>query len=947
MQFAEFAARFVDAGNAERAALLRDHTAPTSVALARSLKEICQTDWRTRPTRSVRAAAALSFLANHSQGKTGDAEIAGLAKWASGIAALVAGQMEQAVMRLEAAEQMLLALGEVHSAAGTRLARSAALAMLGRYDEAIECGLHAREVFLAHDDLLATAQIENNLGNLYFRRDDYHQAEKFQSDSRERFIVLNDLRMLATVNNCLANTHALLHKFKSAEALYEQAVAQAETASVPVTQAEIEGNIGTFALLQGRYDRALDYLERARRRYASLGMPHQSAAAEQEIADAYLELNLLPEAIAIYERVIPAFAELGMRAEQARALAQHGRAAVLLGETNEAATLLTSARRLYAAEGNEVGEAMVALTQAQLEYRQKDFAAAAVTAAGAEPSLERSGSWHKLLLTRWLRGESERAQSHTAEARKILEQTLSEAKQNEQPQVAERCYTSLGLLASTTGDALAAESFFQQAIALTEELRAPLPGEEFRSAFFADKLIPYHELVRICLAAGSARVGEAFSYVERARSRALLDELGEQPRPSAEPRDSFEAGLIEQLAELRRELNYLYNQINSFGRQPRPRELELVHAREALRDRERQTLELMRQLQHSSGHVFGQVELPDVARLQQDLGAETALVEYTSLDDELLAFVVTENEITVVRNLGSEGTVAAELAQLRFQIDTLRHGSAVVRRHLPDLTRRAQRHLQALYDLLLRPIETSLGDRRLVIVPHRTLHYLPFQALHDGASFLSERREVSYAPSALTLQQCLRREQRSPHQALLLGVADEQIPGVHEEIKALTPLFPATVALLDGAATIATLRAQAPSADVIHLACHGQFRPDNPLFSSLHLGDGYLTVRDCYDLNLHCNLVTLSACETGVNAVAPGEELIGLARGFFAAGSPSLLISLWTVDDDATAQLMIAFYRAFLSGESPAAALRRAQMEMLEAHPHPFFWAPFVLVGRW
>jgi CHAT domain-containing protein len=155
------------------------------------------------------------------------------------------------------------------------------------------------------------------------------------------------------------------------------------------------------------------------------------------------------------------------------------------------------------------------------------------------------------------------------------------------------------------------------------------------------------------------------------------------------------------------------------------------------------------------------------------------------------------------------------------------------------------------------------------------------------------------------------------------------------------------VTLLDGAATIAALRAQAPSADVIHLACHGQFRPDNPLFASLHLGDDWLTVRDCYDLNLHCSLVTLSACETGVNAVAPGEELIGLARGFFAAGSPSLLISLWTVDDDATAQLMIAFYRAFLSGESPAAALRRAQMEMLEAHPHPFFWAPFVLVGRW
>ena len=104
---------------------------------------------------------------------------------------------------------------------------------------------------------------------------------------------------------------------------------------------------------------------------------------------------------------------------------------------------------------------------------------------------------------------------------------------------------------------------------------------------------------------------------------------------------------------------------------------------------------------------------------------------------------------------------------------------------------------------------------------------------------------------------------------------------------------------------------------MLHLACHGQFRPDNPLFSSLRLGDGWLTVRDAYTLDVGASLVTLSACETGVSAVAPGDELIGLVRGFFSAGAPSLLLSLWTVDDEATAELMKDFYTTLARGRPP------------------------------
>ena len=369
---------------------------------------------------------------------------------------------------------------------------------------------------------------------------------------------------------------------------------------------------------------------------------------------------------------------------------------------------------------------------------------------------------------------------------------------------------------------------------------------------------------------------------------------------------------------------------------------------DAVRERETRTLEIMRQLQQRGGApALGRTEPLDVQGLQKSLGSDTALVEYTSLGGELLAFVVTGESIKVVRGLADEKSVAEALGQFRFQVGSLRYGSARMRSHLLSLEGRARRHLRTLYDLLLRRVEPLLGDRRLVVVPHRALHYVPFHALDDGDSYVVERREVSYAPSAAVLGYCLARPERPFEHALLMGVADEQTPRVRDEIEALAPLFPDPVALLDSHATVAALRERAPSADLLHLACHGQFRPDSPLFSSLKLGDGWLTVRDAYTLNVGASLVTLSACETGVSAVAPGDELLGLVRGFFYAGAPSLLLSLWTVDDEATAELMKDFYTTLRAGARPAAALRAAQLRQMRERPHPFFWSPFVLTGRW
>jgi tetratricopeptide (TPR) repeat protein len=979
MNRAELAALLASAdAESRRLALLREHSALADAALAHALKDICLDAWSREPARAVGAADSLRALSAVNP----CAEIAALRSWAEGVAALVGGQMEQAVARLDEAETRFRALCLPHTAAETQVSKLVALAMLGRYDEAVESGLRARDVFLEHGDQAAAGRVEHNIGNLCGRRDCYGEAEHYLKLARSRFLPTGDLKQLAVIENSLAYLYTLRHDFRSAEQLYELAFERAGLAGLAVTQAEIEASMGSLALFQGRYDRALDLLERSRRRYAALGMAHQSAVAELELADAYLELNLATEARAAYRRLVPVFAELGMRAEQARALAQAGRAAVVAGAGGEAHELLEGARTLYAAEGNLVGEAYVTLAEAQLRLAEGDHASTAVLAAQAEGPLARAGVRRRELLARWLRGEAARAQGQERLAHILLDETLKESEREGLPQIAERCHTSLGLLAAARGRVAQAEESFARAVALIEDLRAPLPAEEFRTAFVADKLAPYDELVRLCLRDEGARVAEAFVYTERARSRALVEMMSGALAVRPRPRDQFEAELNAQLERLREELSWLYSRINRPPAGDAARGAEAMQAlHDAARERETRTLEIMRQLQQRGGEgaLPGRAEPLDVAALQRALGPDTALVEYASLDGELFAFVVTEDGIEVVRGLASESEVGAALAGFRFQADAMRHGAARVRAHMPVLTARAQHYLAALYDMLLRRVEEHIGKgeergsreargsiegqdgdegragkegvragkRRLVVVPHRALHYVPFHALYDGETYVVERREVSYAPSAGVLRRCLERPPSAFERALLVGVADEQTPRVRDEIRALAPLFNDSDVLLDADATLGRLREGAPRADVLHLACHGQFRPDSPLFSSLRLGDGWLTVRDAYTLDVGAGLVTLSACETGVSAVAPGDELIGLVRGFFYAGAPTLVLSLWTVDDEAASELMTDFYTSLRAGSRPAAALRAAQLRQMRQRPHPFFWSPFILTGRW
>ncbi|HEX9960172.1 MAG TPA: CHAT domain-containing protein, partial [Pyrinomonadaceae bacterium] len=904
------------------------------VKLAAALKEICYAAWTTEPVKAQKAARALKTLVKFNP----QAEISALSFWVSGIAELTGGRLESAMKNLDRAADIFFQIDMEHDAAQTQVAKLIALAMLGRYDEAIETSKKTLKIFEKYGDELAAGKIEMNLSNIVSRRELHTEAERYCLSARKRFLKTGEKTWLTMAENGLANTYAALNDFQKAEKFYASALENARESKMLVTEAEIEASRGNLALFRGRFSEALKSLELSRRTYETLEMPHQTAIAELEIADIYLELNLAKEAFSIYEKISEELHKLKLQGEEARARANFGRAAAALNETKQAHRQLKKSAQLYNREKNKVGAAIVKLTEANLELEGKNFKKALKVADEAAGLLAGSENLRHHLMNKWIRAEALRNLSDFKKAENLLTEVFADAKKREQPQIAQLALNSLGKLFSRMGETRAAEKFFKKAIKLIETLRAPLPAEEFRMAFLANNLAPFENLARIYLAEN--KIKDAFLMIEKARSRSLAESIaGGNLQPST---SSASTGLSRRLEALREELNWFYSRIS------RAKSSEIALLQTEAQTREKQIADVLRQIESTGENAAGKAESFDFARLQKQLGDTKALIEFVKFDGWLSAFVVTNKKIYFVKDLARETRVFALLEGLRFQFGALRYGSESLGKFMGELKKRADFYLAKLYACLVKPLEKFLDDRDLTIVPVGVLHYVPFHALRRGhdEKYLIEKREIAYAPSATVRQFLEEKPARKIKNALLIGFADEKIPLVNQEIETLRKIFRKAKSFSGEAATFAAYTKNAPHFDALHLACHGQFRPENPLFSSLHLADGWVTVRDICSQRLNAQLVTLSACETGLNEIFAGDEILGLARGFLTAGAKSLVLSLWTVNDAATTALMREFYTQLEAGKETSKSLQIAQCSFIRQDAHPYFWSPFALIGK-
>ena len=214
----------------------------------------------------------------------------------------------------------------------------------------------------------------------------------------------------------------------------------------------------------------------------------------------------------------------------------------------------------------------------------------------------------------------------------------------------------------------------------------------------------------------------------------------------------------------------------------------------------------------------------DTAELRKFVGPDRALVEFVNFGGSFSAFVVTDRTIEYFARLAREDDIARAVEGLHFQFGTLRYGG-VLRGFAQQLKDKTDNQLARLYSLLLRPLSDHLNTRELIVVPAGNLNLVPFHALHDGDKYIVESREVSYAPSAAIWQKLNRTPGREIKKALLMGFADERIPLVEREIEMLHEIFPSAKVFTGGDATFSSFTGNAPGRDLIHLGCHGHFRP--------------------------------------------------------------------------------------------------------------------------
>jgi CHAT domain-containing protein len=286
------------------------------------------------------------------------------------------------------------------------------------------------------------------------------------------------------------------------------------------------------------------------------------------------------------------------------------------------------------------------------------------------------------------------------------------------------------------------------------------------------------------------------------------------------------------------------------------------------------------------------------------------------------------------------------LQLLQFQISKFRLDPQYVSTFQDSLLESTQAHLKNLYQELLGPLQNSLNAGHIVFIPHGLLHYVPMHALYDGENYLIDKFSISYAPSASIYAMCQSSQVNTSGESLIMGIADAQAPSILDEVAALKHLLPEAKCFLGENATEAVLKQHGPRSRIVHIATHGYFRQDNPMFSSIRLGDSYLSLYDLYHLELPVELVVLSGCATGLNVIKPGDEQIGLVRGLFQAGAQSMVLSLWDVHDASTKEFMAAFYTGLQKGLAKASALRKAMIELRSKYPHPYYWAPFSLIGK-
>jgi CHAT domain-containing protein len=667
---------------------------------------------------------------------------------------------------------------------------------------------------------------------------------------------------------------------------------------------------------------ALRTLDASREELRRLDAPAERARLQVAAAGVYLAAGLWREAygesIAAAERL----AALGYTHDAAHARFTAACAALGADERATAAAELAEAELGYRLTGDTPHLMHATLVQAELRQTEGSHAEARALAEHAVAGLRATGSQvpliFGLLQLSGLVKDDHQAGELLKEAGHLVNQAgISQLFALHDLQTS-RWHLRGGRRAQ-------AEAKLRSACAGLEDGAHQLPGPLMRMAYRAHNAAAQDELIDVLVDRGTPEsVGEAWQRAHRIKTQTMRELAIRMLGPEL----SGDALAPDQ----RQRLSAVYRELAAARGQARRKRLM---GRAAAIERRVMTAMVRR-----SAHTY--VAPPGGPVPQRSpLPRSGTVLEYHLAGRDVLAFVLSAHGVQVRRLPNARQAIGAQLRRLRGEWSRFTLGREFIELHGEALLASTDEIMRRLHDLLISPIQSLLdagGSSELVIIPHRELYSVPFDALSDGSQTLAQRYSITYSADAATPARTA-----SASALLVLATDDPDAPSVREEATAIAAAMPSAEVVLGGRATVERLTRSVPGPDIVHLACHATFRADNPMFSSLHLADRSLTTADILGLDLDGALVVLSACESG--RAATTIEPTGLTWAFLAAGASGVITSRWVADDQITAELMRHLYREMAGGEGPATALQRAQATIARTHRHPYYWAAFGYVA--
>ncbi|MBD2164611.1 tetratricopeptide repeat protein [Calothrix membranacea FACHB-236] len=829
---------------------------------------------------------------------------------------------------------------------------------LGQQQKALDVLNQALTLQRAQKNRSREAFTLNNIGGIYASFGNYQQSLDFYNQALTLQRQIKDLPGEAATLTYIAKLYQSLGDDKLSVDTYNQALDKFRAIGDRSQIAQIFDSLGNVSRSAKQPQKALEYYNQALKLWREQGALFQEFATLTGIIRAYESLQDYPQALDAANQALALAKKQQSPFSEASALGLLGRVYLAAGDYQKSLDFSNQATSKFRLLGVPSGEANTLRNLGKVYNALKQY----------QQAIDNYNQELKLL---------RQLGDRTGEAETLYNIAVSERDRN---------------------NLEAARKQIESTIKIVEDIRTRVTSQDLRTSYFASVQKYYEFYIDLLMRSHKQQPSKGYDALalqasERARARSLLDLLAEA---NADIREGIDPKLLETERSLQKQLD---------AQEKRWLKLSSSGNKTEIQNLEKQTqalLEQYRQLQakiRSTSPRYAALTQPQTLSLkqiqQQILDDNTLLLEYAVGEERSYLWAVTKNSITSYE-LPKRAEIAAAVQEFRKVL------ISPIQRTSPDAA------ATPLTQLILAPVAQQLGQRRLVIVADGALQYIPFAALNTPSAKngsyepLAVNHEIITLPSASTLA-VLRQETagRKPAPKALAVIADpifspkdervkrgtspensnqnldlqqlsrsaressiafDRLPFTRQEADTILSLVPAKERkqAYDFAAnrSVAT-DAQLSQYRIIHFATHGILNSQNPELSGVVLSlfdetgkpqNGFLRLHDIFNLKLPAELVVLSACETGLGEEVKGEGLIGLTRGFMYAGSPRVLVSLWSVDDQGTSELMKKFYSKMLQqGLKPAAALRAAQVEMWRNPDYrsPFFWAPFTLQGEW